>query len=124
MPYRWQGYDEALLLYLLGLGSPTHPLPDESYSAWISTYQWKKVYDQEFLFAGPLFIHQLSHLWVDFRSIQDEYMRGKGIDYFENSRARDLCAAAVRHRQSESIRGVRRKLLGHNGQRRPRPGDV
>ena len=86
LPYRWQGYDEALLLYLLGLGSPTHPLPDESYAAWTSTYQWRKVYDHEFLYAGPLFIHQLSHVWVDFRGIQDEYMRGKSIDYFENSR--------------------------------------
>jgi hypothetical protein len=86
LPYRWQGYDEAMILYLLGLGSPTHPLPVESYAAWTSTYQWKTVYDHEFLYAGPLFIHQLSHVWVDFRSIQDEYMRGKGIDYFENSR--------------------------------------
>ncbi len=86
LPYRWQGYDEALLLYLLGLGSPTHPLPDESYPAWTATYQWRKVYDHEYLYAGPLFIHQLSHVWVDFRGIQDEYMRGKSIDYFENSR--------------------------------------
>jgi hypothetical protein len=86
LPYRWQGYDEALLLYLLGLGSPTHPLSDESYPAWASTYQWKKVYDHEYLYAGPLFIHQLSHIWADFRGIQDEYMRGKSIDYFENSR--------------------------------------
>jgi hypothetical protein len=86
LPYRWQGYDEALLLYLLGLGSPTHPLSKESYPAWVSTYQWKKIYDHEFLYAGPLFIHQLSHLWVDFRGVQDDYMRGKCIDYFENSR--------------------------------------
>jgi hypothetical protein len=86
LPYRWQGYDEALLLYLLGLGSPTHPLPVESYAAWTSTCQWRNVYDHEFLYAGPLFIHQLSHAWVDFRAIQDEYMRGKSIDYFENSR--------------------------------------
>ena len=50
------------------------------------TYQWRKVYDHEFLYAGPLFIHQLSHVWVDFRDIQDAYMRGKSIDYFENSR--------------------------------------
>ncbi|HVC93017.1 MAG TPA: glucoamylase family protein [Pirellulales bacterium] len=84
--YRWQGYDEALLLYLLGLGSPTHPLSEESYAAWTSTYQWRKVYDHEFLYAGPLFVHQLSHLWIDFRGIQDDYMRGKNIDYFENSR--------------------------------------
>ena len=86
LAYRWQGYDEALLLYLLGLGSPTYPLSAESYLAWTSTYQWRKVYDHEFLYAGPLFIHQLSHVWVDFRGIQDDYMRGKSIDYFENSR--------------------------------------
>ena len=84
--YRWQGYDEALLLYLLGLGSPTYPLPAESYAAWSSTYQWKKIYDQEFIYAGPLFIHQLSHVWVDFHGTQDAYLRDKEIDYFENSR--------------------------------------
>ena len=86
LPYRWQGYDEALFLYLLGLGSPTHPLPKESYAAWTSTYQWRKIYGHEFLFSGPLFTHQISHLWIDFRGIQDDYMRGKSIDYFENSR--------------------------------------
>ena len=37
LPYRWQGYDEALLLYFLALGSPTHPLPAESYAAWLSS---------------------------------------------------------------------------------------
>lgn len=86
LPFRWEGYDEALLLYVLGLGSPSHPLPAESYSAWASTYEWKKIYDTEFLYAGPLFIHQLSHLWIDFRDIQDECMRQRGLDYFENSR--------------------------------------
>jgi hypothetical protein len=84
--YRWQGYDEGLLLYVLGLGSPTHPLPAESYAAWLSTYSWRKIYGYELLYAGPLFIHQLSHIWIDFRDIQDSYMRAKGIDYFENSR--------------------------------------
>lgn len=84
--YRWEGYDEALLLYVLGLGSPTFPLPVEAYRAWLSTYSWKKIYGYEFVYAGPLFIHQLSHVWIDFRGIQDEYMRARGIDYFENSR--------------------------------------
>lgn len=84
--YRWQGYNEALLLYVLGLASPTYPLPARSYEAWTTTYKWKKLYGQEFLYAGPLFIHQLSHIWIDFRGIQDEYMRTRGIDYFENSR--------------------------------------
>jgi hypothetical protein len=86
LPYRWEGYDEALILYLLGLGAPTHPLPAESYTAWASTYQWKRIYGFEFLYAGPLFTHQLSHVWIDFRGIQDAFMRDRGIDYFENSR--------------------------------------
>lgn len=86
LPYRWKGYCEALLLYVLGLGSPTFALPSKSYAAWCASYEWKQIYGQEFLYAGPLFIHQFSHLWIDFRRIQDAYMRRKGIDYFENSR--------------------------------------
>ena len=43
LPYRWEGYDEALLLYVLGLGSPTHPLPAQSYATWASTYEWMTV---------------------------------------------------------------------------------
>ena len=86
LKYRWEGYDEAMLVYLLGLGSPTYPLPDESYSAWISTYEWTDIYGHEFLYGSSLFIHQFSHVWIDFRGIQDVFMRGKGIDYFENSR--------------------------------------
>ncbi|MEO8837047.1 MAG: glucoamylase family protein [Caldimonas sp.] len=84
--YRWEGYDEALILYLLALGSPTHPIPRSSYDAWCSTYEWKEVYGIGYLYAGPLFIHQLSHVWVDFRGIRDAYMREKDSDYFENSR--------------------------------------
>jgi hypothetical protein len=41
--HRWQGYDEGLLLYILGLGSPTHPLPPESCRAYCATYQWKNI---------------------------------------------------------------------------------
>lgn len=86
LPYRYEGYDEGLLLYLLGLGSPTHPLPPESYAAYCATYQWKEIYGAEVLYSAPLFTHQLSHLWVDFRGIRDACMRERGIDYFENSR--------------------------------------
>jgi len=86
IPHRWTGYDEGLLLYLLGLGSPTFPLRPESYAAYCSTYQWKKIYGRELLYSGPLFTHQLSHLWIDFRGIRDAFMRDHGTDYFENSR--------------------------------------
>lgn len=90
LPYRWQGYDEALLLYVLALASPTHPIPAGSYTEWATTYSWKKIYGQEYLYAGPLFTHQLSHVWIDFRKIQDAPMRERGIDYFENSRRATL----------------------------------
>lgn len=86
LPYRWEGYDEGLLVYVLGLGSPTYPLPPESYAAFCSTYEWKLLYGRELLYSGPLFTHQLSHLWIDFRDIRDTFMRERGSDYFENSR--------------------------------------
>ncbi len=86
IPHRYTGYDEGLLLYLLGLGSPTFPLPPESYTAYCSTYEWKKIYDRELLYSGPLFTHQLSHLWIDFRDLRDAFMREHGTDYFQNSR--------------------------------------
>jgi hypothetical protein len=86
LQYRWEGYDEALLLYILALGSPTYPLSDDDFSAWCSTYRWKSHYGYDYLYAGSLFTHQLSHIWIDFRGLQDSYMRDKGIDYFENSR--------------------------------------
>jgi hypothetical protein len=86
LPFRWEGYDEAMLLYVLGLGSPTHALPEECYRAYLSRDAWKKVYDYEHFYAGPLFIHQYSHMFLDLREIQDEHIRPFGIDYFENSR--------------------------------------
>ena len=86
LPYYWDGYSEATILYVLGLASPTHALPPESFAAWAATYHWQKIEGREFLHAGPLFIHQFSHAWIDFRGIQDRYMREKSSDYFENSR--------------------------------------
>ena len=84
--YGWEGYSEAILLYVLGLGSPTYPLTDQSFNAWTMTYQWENLYGHDFLYAGPLFIHQFSHAWIDFRGIRDAFMREKDCDYFENSR--------------------------------------
>lgn len=83
--YGWEGYNEAALLYVLGLASPTHPLPSASYTAWTATYQWERIYGRDLLYAGPLFIHQFSHAWIDFRGIRDSFMREKSSDYFENS---------------------------------------
>ena len=84
--YGWEGYSEAIVLYVLALGSPTHPLKGDCYEAWTATYQWENLYGYDFLYAGPLFVHRFSHAWIDFRGIQDRFMREKRCDYFENSR--------------------------------------
>jgi hypothetical protein len=85
-PWDWKGYDEAMILYVLALGSPTHPIDSTAWGRWTNTYQWRDYYGQQHVNFAPLFGHQYSHLWIDFRGIQDAYMRARGIDYFENSR--------------------------------------
>lgn len=82
----WRGYVEAMIMYILALGSPTYTIPESAWPAWAETYIWKEYYGQEHVNFMPLFGHQYSHLWVDFRGIRDPYMQKKGIDYFENSR--------------------------------------
>jgi hypothetical protein len=86
--YDWLGYNEGMLVYLLALGSPSHPIEDEAWSRWTAGYDkhWGAVYDQTYLGFAPLFGHQYSHVWVDFRGIRDAYMREHDLDYFENSR--------------------------------------
>src|SRR5256885_895330 len=103
--YRWTGYSEALILYILALASPTFPISPESYRAWTKTYKWTNLYGFKHLYAGPLFIHQLSHLWIDFRGIQDEYMRSKAIDYFENSRRATYAQQQYAMRNPKGFKG-------------------
>lgn len=83
--YDWEGYSEALILYVLALASKGHPIPPKSYHAWCTTYQREQIYGQDVLYAGPLFIHLFSHIWLDFRDIRDAFNRQSGITYFENS---------------------------------------
>ena len=121
LKYRWQGYNEALILYVLGLASPTHPLPARSYPAWTRTYKWKKLYGHEFLYAGPLFIHQLSHMWIDFRGIQDKYMRHKAIDYFENSRRATYIQQQYAIRNPRDFKGYGEYIWGLTASDGPGP---
>jgi hypothetical protein len=92
--YDWGGYNEAMILYLLALGSPTFPISANAWAAWTSSYAWQTHYGQAFIVFPPLFGHQYSHVWIDFRNIQDAYMRDKGLDYFENSRRATLANRA------------------------------
>jgi hypothetical protein len=76
---RWNSYCECMMLYLLALGSPQHPIPAE---CWRSIRRpWLEYGDYKFISAAsPLFVHQFSHAWFDFRGKRDEY-----ADYFANS---------------------------------------
>ena len=94
IPADWRGYNEAMILYVLALGSPTHPVDPSAWTQWTSGYDWRTYYGQAHVNFAPLFGHQYSHLWIDFRGIQDAYMRGRGIDYFENSRRATLAQRA------------------------------
>jgi hypothetical protein len=91
---RWIGYNEAMLLYIMGLGAPTNPLPSINWSSWTSGYLWRTNYGYAYVQFPPLFGHQYSHCWIDFRHIGDSYMNGKGISYFENSRRATLAQRA------------------------------
>lgn len=84
--YDWRGYNEAMILYVLALGSPTHPIDSSAWNAYTSTDQWSEWYGQQYVVFAPLFGYQFSHIWIDFRGIKDDIMRSHGIDYFENSR--------------------------------------
>jgi hypothetical protein len=88
IPHDWDQYNESLLLYILALGSPTHAVEPDTWYAWTGRFerQWDAYAAQPYLAFPPMFGHQYSHGWVDFRGIRDRFMTAKGIDYFENSR--------------------------------------
>jgi hypothetical protein len=84
----WRGYNEAMLVYLLALASPTFGVEPDAWSAWCASYRdhWRGEGATRHLAFAPHFGHQYSHIWVDFRGLRDAAMRAAGLDYFENSR--------------------------------------
>jgi len=87
---RWIGYNEAMILCLLGMGVSTNALPGSQWAVWTSGYDWHTNYGQAYVEFPPLFGHQYSHCWIDFRQMPDRYMSTRGIDYCENSRRATL----------------------------------
>jgi hypothetical protein len=112
--FDWRGYNEAMLVYILALGSPTHPVEAEAWDEWLKTYKdsWGNFLGYEFLAFGPMFGHQYSHVWVDFRGIQDAFMREKGIDYFENSRRAAYAQREYARRNPMRWRGYDSEIWG------------
>jgi hypothetical protein len=77
--WRWDSYSELMLLYLLAIGSPSHAIKPSAWDAWKRPIH--RYFGEEYISAdAPLFIHQYSHAWVDFRGRRDKH-----ADYFQNS---------------------------------------
>ncbi|MEA2463206.1 MAG: hypothetical protein QOJ98_953 [Acidobacteriota bacterium] len=108
----YTGYNEAMLLYILALGSPTHPIDASAWAAYTKSYRWGELLGQEHLNFAPLFGHQYSHVWIDFRGIRDPYMRAKGIDYFENSRRATIAQRAYAIANPHGFRGYGENVWG------------
>lgn len=78
---RWDTYCELAIIYLMAIGSPSHAIPAEAWYAWRRPHVHFEGYD--FISSAPLFTHQYSHAWVDFRGRREE--RGERVDWFKNS---------------------------------------
>ena len=85
---QWDRYNEATLLYLLALGSPTHAIDPGLWTIYTNAFDhsWGERWGERHLFFPPHFGHQYSHVWADFRGIRDPWLRRHDLDLFENSR--------------------------------------
>jgi hypothetical protein len=110
--YGWEGYNEATLLYVLAIGSPSHPLPVDSFAQWTSTYQWENLLGIDTLYSGPLFTHLFSHAWIDFRGIRDRFMRDVDSDYFDNTKSAIAIQREYAARNPRRFAGYCRNLWG------------
>jgi hypothetical protein len=90
----WVGFNEAMILYLLGMGASSNSLPASAWSQWTNGYSWANYYGFSFIPFPPLFGHQYSHCWIDFRHLADAYVNNRNTTYFENSRRATLAQRA------------------------------
>lgn len=112
LPYDWGGYNEAMLVYLLALASPTHPVEIEAWEAWTRSYRLEMFEGREQICFAPLFGHQYTHTWIDLRGIRDEFCRTHDLDYFENSRRAVLSQRDYALRNPAGWRGYGERLWG------------
>jgi len=111
---RWNGYTEAMLLYVLALGSPSHAIGADAWTAWCATYgeSWRGEGANRHLAGAPQFWHQYSHVWIDFRGIRDAAMRQAGFDYAENSRRATIAQRDHAIRNPGGWKGYDRDVWG------------
>ena len=110
----WTGFNEGMFVNILALGSSTHPAPSDLWQQWTAPYPsfWRGKGPTRRVAFAPLFGHQYSHIFIDFRGIRDAVMRSAGFDYFENSRRETYASRAYCIRNPMGWRGYSKDLWG------------
>lgn len=108
----WKGYNEGSFLYVLALGSPTHPLGPVSWKKWTEGYDWSSYYGHPGVQFGPLFGHQYSQMFVNYKGIQDAYMRNAGSTYFKNAQNATLAQIDYAEHNPEHFVGYGKYVWG------------
>ncbi|PDT42588.1 glucoamylase family protein [Sinorhizobium americanum] len=120
LKHRWRGYSEALLLYVLALGSTSLPIAPENYGAYSVAHEWLTIGGMSHLHAGALFIHLFPHAWIDFRGIGDTGMRAASSDYFANSCRAIALQRAHAEENPHGFSGYCRNLWGFSACHAPK----
>jgi hypothetical protein len=110
----WVGFNEGMFVNILALGSKTHTAPSDLWQQWTSNYGkfWRGHGETRRIAFAPLFGHQYSQIWIDFRGIRDAVMRQAGFDYFENSRRETYANRAYCIANPMGWRGYSENLWG------------
>ena len=101
-----------MILYVLALGSPTHPIAPEAWNRLTERFEWTHFYGQEYVPFNALFGYQYLHVWIDFRGIQDGFARAHRVDYFENSRRATYAHRAYAIANPEGFRDYGENVWG------------
>jgi hypothetical protein len=114
IPASWVGFNEGMFVNILALGSPTHPGPSDLWEQWTAPYAqfWRGEGPARRLAFAPMFGHQYSHIFIDFRGIRDAAMREAGFDYFDNSRREAFAHRAYCAANPMTWRGYSKDLWG------------
>ncbi len=117
LPYRWDTYSELLILYVLGIGSPTHPIPPATWDTW--KLPLVKTGDYKYVGGGPLFIHQYSQAWLDLRDrfekpveTLDSNPSTYRVNYFANSVAATRAHREIFTKLSNEFHGYSENVWG------------
>jgi len=114
LPYRWDTYSELLILYVLGIGSPTHPIPGDTWGTW--NLPIVAAGENSYIGGGPLFIHQYSQAWLDLRDrvsgSPTADFSGHSIDYYANSVAATRAQRAYFINLSSQYKGYSADVWG------------